>query len=230
MKGGVGKNNGVPSPAPLPSSAPRSFAHFSSSRFARSRSSPSDTSLPPSPSSAAGGTVFPTSVEDRKSSIAWAHCPPSAKRSRAFHRSLPLPVSSSTFCHNAFCSFFHLGHLLRRWSLVCLGHRHHQHCGVGRDERYVWRGVYYPRKVPLQLPFERYVWRGVYYPRKVPSQFPFERYVWRVVYYPRKVFSRLAFKRDIGRGINYPRRVPSQLASECYVRQCVQFFMKSGFR
>ena len=81
MKDRLGKNSGVPSPAPISSSAPSFSVCFSSSSSAHSRSSPSDTSLPTSPSFTTGGTFFPMSVEDRKSSIAWKHCPPPAKSS-----------------------------------------------------------------------------------------------------------------------------------------------------
>jgi len=42
---------------------------------------------------------------------------------------------------------------------------------------HIWHGVYYPRKVPLQLTFERYVWHTDYYPHKVASQLPFRRYL-----------------------------------------------------
>jgi len=41
-------------------------------------------------------------------------------------------VSFSISTHSTFCCIFHSGHTLRRWSLVCEGHWHHQHWAVGR--------------------------------------------------------------------------------------------------
>jgi hypothetical protein len=72
-------------------------------------------------------------------------------------------------------------------------------------ERYIWRGIYYPRRVLSQLPFERYTWWGVYYPCRVPSQVPLARSmhdelfsprtVWRSVYYPGRAPSRFPLER-----------------------------------
>jgi hypothetical protein len=52
-------------------------------------------------------------------------------------------------------------------------------------ERYIWRGIYYPRRVLSQLPFKRYAWRGVYYPRRVPSQLPLARSMHDELFSPR---------------------------------------------
>jgi len=64
MKGGVGRNSGS---SPAPSASASNLR--SSSRSRCSRSSHSDASLPASASSSAGGTILPTSVAVRKSSI-----------------------------------------------------------------------------------------------------------------------------------------------------------------
>jgi len=65
MKGGVGRNSGS---SPAPSASASTLRSSSGSRH--SRSSHSDTSLPASASSPAGGTILPTSVVARKSSNA----------------------------------------------------------------------------------------------------------------------------------------------------------------
>jgi len=90
-----------------------------------------DTSLPASPFSSSGGTSLPTSVEERKSSTARPHLL-SASRSRIVHLLFHLLVSFSSSAHRIFCCIFHSGHTLKRWSLVCVGHLHHQHWASGR--------------------------------------------------------------------------------------------------
>jgi len=133
MREGVGRNSGRSSPAPDHPAAPSSSASAScsTSRSRRSRSSHSDARLPAS-SSSRGGTSLPTSVQVRKSSTACPHLL-SASRSRIFHRLFHLPVSFYTSAHRIFCSIFHSGHTLKRWSLVCVGHWHHQHWAVGQN-------------------------------------------------------------------------------------------------
>ena len=95
MNGGVGKNSGGSFPAPASSSAPSASASalLSCSCSILSRSSHSDASLPASSSTA--GTIFPTSVEVRKSSTTRLHLS-SAKRSRILHRLFHRPVSFLT--------------------------------------------------------------------------------------------------------------------------------------
>jgi len=122
MKSGVGRNSGVPSPSGFSAPASCSSSH--------SRTSCSDTALTASSSSSAG-TRLPTSVVKRKPSTARPHLS-SAKRSRTFHRSFHLSVSFFTSAQRTFCCGFHSGHTLKRCSRVCVGYRHHQHCGEGR--------------------------------------------------------------------------------------------------
>jgi len=120
-------------PVPHPSTAPSASASppRSSYRSRRSRSSHSDTSIPASSSSSTGGTSLPTSVAVRKSSTAFPHLL-SPSRSQIFQRPLHLPVSFCTSAQRTFCCTFHSGHALKRWSLVCEGHLHHQHWASGR--------------------------------------------------------------------------------------------------
>jgi len=133
MNGGVGRNSGSSSPSPLQSTAPSASASptRSSCRSRRFRSSHSDTSLPASSPSSTGGTSLPTSEEERKSSTARPHIS-SASRSRTVQLIFHLLVSFSTSAHRTFCCTFHSGHTLKRWSLVCEGHLHHQHWASGR--------------------------------------------------------------------------------------------------
>jgi len=130
--GGRGQEQRSSSPAPEPPTAPNSSASAScsSSCSRRSQCSHSDTWLP-APSSSTGGTSLPTSVTVRKSSTAFPHVL-SARRSRIFHWLFHLPVSICTSAHCTFCCNFHSGHTLKRWSLVCEGHLHHQHWASGR--------------------------------------------------------------------------------------------------
>jgi len=133
MNGGVGRNSGSSTPSLISSPAPGASASpsHSSCRYHRSRSSHSDTSLAASSSFFRGGTSLPTSVEERKSSTACPHLS-SAIRSRTVHPLFRLLVSFSTSSHRVFCCVFHSGHTLKRWSLVCEGHLHHQHWASGR--------------------------------------------------------------------------------------------------
>jgi len=132
MKEGMGRNSGRSSSAPDPPIAPSSSASApcSSSRSQCSRSFYSNIWLP-ALSSLRGSTSIPTSVEVRKSSAACSHLL-SASRLRNFPQLFHLPVSLCTSAHSNFCCIFHSGHTLKRWSLVCEGHLHHQHWASGQ--------------------------------------------------------------------------------------------------
>ena len=132
MKGTLGRNSRRSSPSIYTPVAPSSSASAScsSSRSQRPRSSPSDALLQVS-SSSRGDTSLHTSVEVRKCSTACPHLL-SSSRSQAFHRLFYLPVSFFTCGHRNFCCNFHSGHTLKKWSVVCMGHRHDQPWVVGR--------------------------------------------------------------------------------------------------
>jgi len=132
MNGGVQRDSGSFSPSLILSLAPGASASASHSSC-RSRhfwSSHSNTSLAASSSFFRSGTSLPTSVEERKSSTTYPHLL-SAIRSWAIHPLFHLLVFYSTSAHRVFCSFFHTGHTLKRWSLVCEEYLHHQNLASG---------------------------------------------------------------------------------------------------
>ena len=94
-----------------------------------SRSSASNTLLT---ASCSAGTRFPTSVVERMSSTVRPHTSPARRSRTPPHRPFHLPVSFHTSAHRVFCCSFHSGQTMKKRSRVWFGHRHHQHCGVGR--------------------------------------------------------------------------------------------------